>query len=371
MGFSQAGTGGGIGAIPFAIRSDNDQPAIFATIAARDTYYTANPDDLTDIDNKDLAVGIGTLSNVTSAFIYRSGESPVWQPIATNFRGTQGDKGDKGDKGDRGDQGQRGLPGRQPTDDEIRQAIGATVGTGQNNIWLGHTIQDAIDAATGGGTFRAPVITSFVARGISRNITPQTLSGNQIFDFAVARPANVSAAGLTLTQSINGAASTTLQSNISATATSVTVAINVPLAAGQHVEWTLEGTDTNPNGGETFNAKYRVDAAALSEQLYYGQQTDNTLANFDHTTLSGIPAETGDHTVTIGPLVTGSYVVFAAPADHPITDIVNVLGVSELTVYPSAGTTDIGGVTYTVRYSNHANVAAVSGQNIQYVVRES
>ena len=100
-GFAFSG-GGGIGALPFAIRSTDDQPAVFVSIAARDTYYTDNAGDIadgTDLGGGLEAVGIGPNDGdpvgVTAAFI-RNDDNTGWEPIATNFTGQQGDPGTDG-----------------------------------------------------------------------------------------------------------------------------------------------------------------------------------------------------------------------------------------------------------------------------------
>lgn len=90
-------TGGdGLGAIPFAIRSTDSLPAVFTSIALRDTYYTTNPGDIantTDLGRGREAVGIGPTDGstvgVTAAFI-RNSANDAWIPIATNFIGPTG-----------------------------------------------------------------------------------------------------------------------------------------------------------------------------------------------------------------------------------------------------------------------------------------
>ena len=104
--------GGGAGAIPIAIRGDGT-PAIFATIAARDTYYSTEPglSELTnDLDDRNVAVGIGSISAITAAFLYRSSETPIWQPIATNFKGDPGQDGAPGSSTDFSGVGENNIP---------------------------------------------------------------------------------------------------------------------------------------------------------------------------------------------------------------------------------------------------------------------
>lgn len=96
------GGGGGLGALPFALRSTDSQPAIFTSIANRDAYYTANPGDIagsTDLANQLEAVGIGPSdgdpSGVTAAFI-RNNANDGWEAIASNFVGPPGADGRDG-----------------------------------------------------------------------------------------------------------------------------------------------------------------------------------------------------------------------------------------------------------------------------------
>ena len=104
VGFSLSG-GGGVGALPFAIRADGGQYAIFSDTADRDNYYTGHPEELlnTPLGRGLEAVGISstapTPDGLTSAYM-RNSTNTGWVPIATNFIGPQGDKGDKGDQGD-------------------------------------------------------------------------------------------------------------------------------------------------------------------------------------------------------------------------------------------------------------------------------
>ena len=106
IGFS-FGQGSGLGAIPFAIRSTDSQPAIFTSTAARDTYYTTNPGDLagTPLGAGREAVGIGPTDGdpvgVTAAFI-RNSANDAWIPIATNFVGATGQTGPEGPQGPAG-----------------------------------------------------------------------------------------------------------------------------------------------------------------------------------------------------------------------------------------------------------------------------
>jgi hypothetical protein len=110
------GAGGGLGAVPFAIRSTDSLPAVFTSTGARDTYYTVTaPGDLSgDLAAGQEAVGIGSVdgdvTTVTAAFI-RNDDNTDWVPIATNFTGLQGPTGPTGAQGPQGDPGPQGLQG--------------------------------------------------------------------------------------------------------------------------------------------------------------------------------------------------------------------------------------------------------------------
>lgn len=102
-GISLGGGGTGLGALPFAIRSTDSQPAIFTSTGARDTYYTTNPGDLVgELAAGREAVGIGPTDGdpvgVTAAFI-RNDDNTGWIPIATNFVGATGPAGPTGPGG--------------------------------------------------------------------------------------------------------------------------------------------------------------------------------------------------------------------------------------------------------------------------------
>ena len=95
--FFRVAGGNGLGAIPFAIRSTDSLPAVFTSIANRDTYYTTTaPGDIannTELGRGREAVGIGPTDGntvgVTAAFI-RNAANDDWIPIATNFIGPEG-----------------------------------------------------------------------------------------------------------------------------------------------------------------------------------------------------------------------------------------------------------------------------------------
>lgn len=96
MAFGPAyGSGGGTGAVEIFIKKDGT-PAIFANTGARDTYFNANADEMTDIRGLQQAVGIGTANQITAAYI---NENNKWVPVATNFKGDTGATGANGQNG--------------------------------------------------------------------------------------------------------------------------------------------------------------------------------------------------------------------------------------------------------------------------------
>lgn len=109
-GLSIAG-GTGLGAVPFAIRSTDSNPAVFTTTGARDTYYTTTaPGDLSgELAAGREAVGIGPTDGstvgVTAAFI-RNTDNTDWVAIATNFVGSTGPAGAQGPTGPQGPAGE-------------------------------------------------------------------------------------------------------------------------------------------------------------------------------------------------------------------------------------------------------------------------
>jgi hypothetical protein len=96
---------GATGALVIAIRSDNSQPAVFADIAARDTYTATTEGtadaariNVTNADDAREVFAIGTLAAgevtaVTSAFIRLNG---AWVAVATNLIGQRGADGTDG-----------------------------------------------------------------------------------------------------------------------------------------------------------------------------------------------------------------------------------------------------------------------------------
>lgn len=446
MGYTGGAGGGGV--VTFAERGDGT-PAIFTDITARDTYYTSNPDELTALNNTNIAVGIGSTSDVTAAFVRRNNS---WEPIAANFRGEQGMQGIQGDpgpqgpqglpgsegprgpqglqgpqgeqgiqgiqgdqgiqgeqgiqgqqglqgeqgiQGDQGIQGERGIQGEQgiqgergPTgprgpalsainQEQIIDTIGGEVGTADSNLLLRFSIVDLIDTeitAQSGGTpaaYRPPLIYNFELVGIANQITSGSISGIHEFTWDLGRETNVSG-DLTLERNFNGVTTTTIASDIASSARSYSATLSETLADMEYVEYRLFGTDTNPAGGNTFEARYRVTAMGPAQLLYYGQVTNNQVSNFAIAGLSTLTPTTGSHEVMIGPLVEGQYPVFAAPVTSPITQILNIgTNFSELAAYPVAGQTTILGNTYNIRFLDHSIVAAAVGLTFMYRIEVS
>lgn len=153
------GTGSGLGAIPFAIRSTDSLPAIFTSTAARDTYYTVTaPGDLTgNLAAGREAVGVGTVdgdpTTVTSAFI-RNDNNTSWIPIASNFVGQTGPTGPTGPAG----------PASNPLADENISANLTISPTTPNNIgtYRNKNVVN-INSTPGNITVTLDTISSFLA----------------------------------------------------------------------------------------------------------------------------------------------------------------------------------------------------------------
>ena len=446
MGYS-GGAGGG-GALPFAEQGDGTA-AIFTNIAARDAYYTTNADELAALNNTNLAVGIGSTSDVTAAFVRRNN---AWESIAVNFIGDQGiqgiqgetgQQGPKGDPGDEGARGPRGLQGEQGeqgeqgiqgiqgeqgergeqgiqgiqgeqgeqgiqgiqgeqgeqgiqgiqgetgppgprgpalsaiNEEQIIDSIGGKVGTTDSDLLLRFSIVDLIDSeitAQSGGTaaaYRPPLIYNFELQGVDNQITAGTISGMHEFTWDIGRQSNISG-DLTLERNFNGTTTTTITTEIDFAERSYTTTLSETLADGEYVEYRLFGTDTNPDGGNTFEATYRVTAMGAAQLLYYGQVASNDISSFAIAGLSTLTPTTGSHEIMIGPLIENQYPVFAAPVTSPITQILNIgTNFSELTSYPVAGQSTIMGNTYNIRFLDHSIVAAAVGLTFMYRIEVS
>lgn len=102
IGIGAVSGGRGGGALIVATRSDNNMPAVFADVAARDTYTAtmdgtadANRINVTNADDAREVFVIGTLSgsdvtSITAAYIRLNG---AWVSVATNLVGTPGQDG--------------------------------------------------------------------------------------------------------------------------------------------------------------------------------------------------------------------------------------------------------------------------------------
>lgn len=149
--------GSGLGAVPFAIRSTDSLPAVFTSIANRDTYYTTNPGDIansTDLGQGLEAVGIGPTDGntvgVTAAFI-RNDANDDWIPIATNFIGPQGPASTV--------PGPQGPAGEAFADEE--QTANLTIGTGNIATFRNKNVINT-KSTTGNLTVTLGTIASFL-----------------------------------------------------------------------------------------------------------------------------------------------------------------------------------------------------------------
>lgn len=168
VGFTFGGDGGGLGALPIAIRSNDSLPAVFTSVAARDTYYTTTaPADIaagTRLANRQEAVAIGPTdgdpsAGITAAYI-RNEANDDWVAIATNFIGLKGDQGDPGDPGPPGTDGvRRSFPSEaardafyatQPNRDDLNTDDVISVNMGSNQVefqrWVGANAPTAYDS---------------------------------------------------------------------------------------------------------------------------------------------------------------------------------------------------------------------------------
>ena len=89
----QFGSGGGIGGSGFTLGPETNQ---FTTIAARNTYATANTDWLAEYDDNATFLVEITISGVVT--YYRRFNS-AWEEVTNIIKGREGDKGDAGDTG--------------------------------------------------------------------------------------------------------------------------------------------------------------------------------------------------------------------------------------------------------------------------------
>lgn len=132
VGFMFGDGGSGLGVPPFDLRSTDGQPAIFTSLALRDTYYsTTAPADIasgSDLANRRTAVGIGANDGnpvgVTAAFV-RNEANDGWIPIPVFIQGNQGQQGATGPTGPTGPAGADGIRRSFPSE-AARDAFYAT-----------------------------------------------------------------------------------------------------------------------------------------------------------------------------------------------------------------------------------------------------
>ena len=86
------GTGGGAGFQLFTQTADN-QPAIYANAAARDVYFTANPNDLTILDSSEFLI-IKLNDNGSGEVAYQQRQNNAWVDVTSLIQGEQGIPGD-------------------------------------------------------------------------------------------------------------------------------------------------------------------------------------------------------------------------------------------------------------------------------------
>lgn len=89
LGFSRGG-GNGIGGVANLFELSNGNSAIFDDSAARDTYFSNNPDDLTDIDANPSAT-IKLLDDGAGNIVYQQRANSVWKDVTLLIQGEDGD----------------------------------------------------------------------------------------------------------------------------------------------------------------------------------------------------------------------------------------------------------------------------------------
>lgn len=94
MPYPRRGTGGGGGAsYTVYSKATNSMPAVFTSTASRDTYFSNNPVELTSVNNRPLAIGVGAVAedpsqtNVSQWYAYIDG---VWITIVATLVGATG-----------------------------------------------------------------------------------------------------------------------------------------------------------------------------------------------------------------------------------------------------------------------------------------
>lgn len=191
--FRVTGTNG-LGAIPFAIRSTDSLPAVFTSIALRDTYYTTNPGDIantTDLGRGREAVGIGPTDGstvgVTAAFI-RNAANDDWIPIATNFVGPQGPAG-----ADSTVPGPTGPPGEAFADEE--QTVNLTISTGNIATFRNKNVINT-KSTTGNLTVTLGTIASFLTANPSDEFLIRFVNESSVNSLVIAAGSGNTLAGL-------------------------------------------------------------------------------------------------------------------------------------------------------------------------------
>ena len=96
MGWNFIGLGGGSGAgFQLFKKSTDGEDAIFANAAARDSYFTANPGDLTILDEDQFKI-IKLLDNGSGEVAYQQRQSNTWVDVTSLVQGEQGPAGATG-----------------------------------------------------------------------------------------------------------------------------------------------------------------------------------------------------------------------------------------------------------------------------------
>lgn len=378
--------GGGVGGVVPAIRSDNGQPAVFATAAARDAY-AATASGLVDvarievsqlIDVQEVFV-VGSLdangewTGDPAAYAYVDG---VWTITTANLRGIKGDRGNQGIQGiqgiqgDQGDQGIQGVPGPAQTPEAVRQIV-ADLFTNGNHNGITYTSRITDDPAA---------IDSDIS-GVQPPMTPAGSVSNFSIDVPPVSPLNAD---------LNGVRMVTFTTTNTADISSLTltglgddVSVLVPTSDGTHtVAVTVTGVDTSSitlfnirlegqrAGGQAITSNIQTATvrdsqehemayvwAAATQNFATQDLTDSSVQSFD------VSQPGTQFSVTLDSVPDTHYINIIYPDNRPITSIIEPpLNLESLSEFPeSEAVRTIGSQTYNGR-SNQNN----SGISVQF-----
>ena len=215
--------------------------------------------------------------------------------------------------------------------------------TGNNLNKVVDETANTITLSVGGGPPASePVITSLSIQGQSNSVDPETeISGSNLFNFAVMRPAQVTGT-LTLTQ--DGAQ---IATGISPTATTTTVTVTtITLSAGDSTTFVLSGAS---NTGQAFSRSLVIRAAELHEFAYYGIRSTDDFATVAISELTSFDFTALDNFEVTGAWAAGSFVGILTP-ENLDADRIEVLGANVINTFTETENVRvIGGQQYALR----------------------